>query len=683
MDLFTHAEDREEIQSKMDALVEELNHHNALYHEQDNPEISDAEYDKLFHELVALEKEYPGLKHPNSPTSKVGGALKKEFRTFPHKAPMLSLGNLFTEDDLTDFLNRTDKELGGEPFDLTAEPKIDGVSCALHYEHGELVLALTRGDGKEGEDITLNVKTIRNIPHKLEIPNPPAYLEVRGEVYMRDDEFEILNKRQEANGKKIFANARNAAAGSLRQLDASITAERPLRFFAYAYGVMEGIEFETHTSELTYMDEAGFDVVSFETFEGAEAGAIMSNYNAWIDKKRASCGYPIDGIVYKVNNKALQQQLGFVARAPRWAIAHKFPAEQVTTILEGIDVQVGRTGNITPVARLKPVAVGGVVVSNATLHNEDYIDERDIRVGDTVVVERAGDVIPRVVKPILEERPEGTSPFMFPHNCPSCDSELVRLEGEAAYKCVNHLSCAAQIEEQIIHLVSRNNFDIDGLGEKQVKLFIEKGYLKSSVDIFHLSNHEAELKQLEGFGDKSIDKLLESIEKAKGITLPRFIAALGLPGVGTQVALWFAENFRTWQNFFDIATSEKSFQLSNVKGVGERIEHNIVTFFKEPTNVELVEGLLNAGVNPAEHIVEEVEENFFTGKTFVITGTLHEMKRDAAKAEVIKRGGKVSGSVSPKTDYLIAGEAAGSKLKKAEDLGISVLNEQEFISHLS
>ena len=682
MDLFSHSEENAKIQQRMEQLARELTRHNKLYHGEDSPEITDAEYDKLFHELLDLEKKYPQFKVKSSPTSKVGGATKKELRTVPHKVPMLSLGNLFEEKDVADFVNRISKELDGENFSLVAEPKIDGVSCALHYEHGKLTLALTRGDGKEGEDITPNVRTIKNIPQTLKVNNPPAYIEIRGEVYMRDDEFDDLNKRQADAGKKVFANARNAAAGSLRQLDVAITAERPLKFFAYAFGTQEGIDFKTHTAELEFMQGAGFDVAPYKHFQTADVSEIMQNYEAWRDEKRAALLYGIDGLVYKVNEKALQEQLGFVARAPRWAQAHKFPAQQVTTVLKGIDVQVGRTGNITPVARLEPVAVGGVIVSNATLHNEDYIQALDIRVGDTVVVERAGDVIPKVVMVVSAKRPESTSAFKFPTECPSCQSTLVRIEGEAAYKCVNHLSCPAQTEEQMVHLVGRNMFDIDGLGEKQIQLFMQLGYLKTSVDIFMLKQHEEKLKQLEGFGEKSVDNLLKSIEESKNITLPRFIAALGMPGVGAQVALWFAETFETWDVFFN-TVKETPFKLSGIHGVGDRIQHAIEAFFNEPHNVELVEGLLSAGVAPQPYIVEKAEETFFTGKTFVITGTLHEMTRDEAKAEIIKRGGKVSGSVSGKTDFLLAGEAAGSKLTKAENLGVSIMSEQEFLSHLS
>lgn len=706
MDLFTHAEENNTVKQRINFLTEEIKRHNVLYHTQDTQEISDAEFDKLFHELKELEAKHPELKHKDSPTENVGGAVKKEFRTIPHKAPMLSLGNLFNKEDLEDFIKRLRKELNNETFEIVAEPKIDGVSCALHYEYGMLKLALTRGDGKQGEDITLNAKTITDIPHKLNIENPPAYLEVRGEVYMRDDEFADLNKKQEQAEKKIFANARNAAAGSLRQLDYTVTAQRPLRFFAYAYGYLEGIDFSSHVEELNYMKKCGFSVPSFNTFNGENIVDNMQQaYETWVSETRAALAYGIDGIVYKVNSKKQQESLGFVARAPRFAIAHKFPAEQVQTRLEGIDVQTGRTGKITPVARLKPVNVGGVVVSNATLHNEDYIKDLDIRIGDTVLIERAGDVIPKVIISILEKRPENTTPYTFPTHCPSCNSLTVREEGEAAHKCINHLSCPAQIEEQMVHLVHRNNFDIDGLGEKQIKLFIEEGFLKSSVDIFYLKNHEEKLKTLEGFGEKSIDNLLKSIEDSKNVSLPKFIASLGISGVGAQVALWIAESFTTLSALIEEAAKATErrnelkdrylnkgekiplkqqylSKLSNIQGIGFTVECAIESFFAEPHNKELIEGLLNAGVAPQEHIVEAVEDNFFNGKTFVVTGTLTEMKRDEAKAEITKRGGKVSGSVSSKTDYLIAGESAGSKLKKAEDLGINIMNEHEFINHL-
>lgn len=682
MDLFTYSPEKDEIKNKMDTLVEELKRHNILYHTNDAPEISDQEYDRLFHTLKELETLYPQFKKNDSPTTKVGSHVKREMRTVPHKAPMLSLGNLFTEEDVDTFLNRIKKETPNQPFSFVVEPKIDGVSCALHYEKGRLSLALTRGDGTEGEDITLNAKTIVNVPHELSIPNPPEYIEIRGEVYIDKEAFEQLNKKQKDADKKVFANARNAAAGSLRQLDPLITQNRPLKFLAYTYGYIKGKTFNTHVEELSFMSECGFDVLPYTTLKHPiKTDTINTLYREWVNKKRASLPYDIDGLVYKINEKELQEKMGFVARAPRWAQAHKFPPEQVSTKLIDIDVQVGRTGTITPVARLHPVFVGGVTVSNATLHNADYIKERDIRIGDTVFIERAGDVIPKVVRPLLEKRSSKTEQFNFPETCPSCGAHLIRTEGEAAYKCVNHLSCPAQLEEQLIHFVHRNNFDIDGLGEKQIKLFIEREYIKTSIDIFTLDKYKQELINLEGFGEKSITQLLTSIEEKKKISLPRFIASLGIPLVGRQVALWFSEAFGSWESFIKTVKNHPE-KLSEIHGIGLHIQKSIQIFFNEPKTEELINGLLNVGVIPQEHEVTVIAENFFTGKTVVITGTLHQMKRDEAKAEVLKRGGKVTGSVSQKTDLLIAGEAAGSKLKKAQDLGVEVINEASFLSYL-
>ncbi len=665
-----------EVEKRILELTEEVNRHNSLYHTEDSPEISDSEYDKLFHELRELEEKYPHLKQANSPTQKVGGAIKNVFKSVEHKVPMLSLGNCFNEEDVQDFLDRIERFLNTDKTPkIVAEPKIDGVSCSIRYENGKLVQALTRGDGKVGEDVTNNIKTIRNVPHVLQGKQIPDFVEVRGEIYMQDDDFEALNNTQAEKGGKVFANSRNATAGTVRQLNPEIVAERPLKFFAYALGD-KSQAYGSHQEELNNMNAWGFHVVEeVAVLDGLSA--IMENYKA-LHEKRVNLGYPIDGIVYKVNDIDLQKRLGFVARAPRWAIAHKFPAEQVTTVLKSIEVQVGRTGNITPVAKLEPVAVGGVVVSNATLHNEDYIKERDIRIGDTVFVERAGDVIPKVVSVVESKRLSDALKFDFPKQCPSCGHDIVRVEGEAAYKCINHTACPAQQREQMVHVVSKNVFDIDGLGPKQIDLFLEKGFIQDWADIFTLENYKEEILALKGFKEKSVDNIMSSIEKAKNVTLPRFIAALGVDMVGIQVSTLLAERFGTFQNFKK-ASVQSIENLTEIDGIGLVIAENIHTVFTYDDSVQLIQKVLNNGVVPQSYEALALGDSIFAGKTVVLTGTLTEMGRSEAKEKITQLGGKVSGSVSAKTDFVVAGEAAGSKLKKANELGVKVLTEEEFL----
>ena len=677
MDLFEHAKQEGDIRQKMKNLAAELARHNILYYTEDNPEITDAEYDALFRMLVQLEKEYPQFASKDSPTQKVGASTKREFKQVVHRVPMLSLSNAFSDEDMADFLKRVCKDLALDSIAVVAEPKIDGISCSIRYENGVLVEAVTRGDGETGEDVTLNVKTIVGVPHQL-CGDFPEVVEIRGEIYMRDDAFKALNKSQIEKGASPFANPRNAAAGSVRQLDVSVTASRPLRFFAYSLGEVIGVDFDTHMDELTAMKNWGFTIVE-HTDVFTHVNEISRNYQVW-DARRPGLGYGIDGIVYKVNDKALQEKLGFVARAPRFAIARKFPAEQAKTILEGIDVQVGRTGSITPVARLTPVNVGGVVVSNATLHNEDYILERDIRIGDTVIVERAGDVIPKVVKSLKGKRGRVEN-FSFPTTCPSCGTALVRLEGEAAHKCVNHLNCPAQVEEGMIHLVSKQAFDIEGLGEKQIQLFIEKEFLKDVSDIFKLHKYKNNIKELDGFGEKSVEKLLLAVETKKQVSLPRFIVALGIPSVGTQVAKWVAELYGTWDAFMDAVKVDDN-SLYAIHGIGEKMVTSIRSFLLEAHNQQRLINLFEAGVTPQPYEKQKATGGFFSTKICVLTGTLT-MPRGEAKALIEAHGGKVTGSVSAKTDYLIAGEAAGTKLKKAKELGITVLTEEEFQEKVS
>ncbi|MFT7433682.1 MAG: DNA ligase (NAD+) [Alphaproteobacteria bacterium] len=674
MDLFGTDE---KIIKEMTDLRRDVERHNKLYHEKDTPEIADSEYDILFHRLKNLEDKYPHLKTKNSPTTQVGGAVKNTFTSVPHKVSMLSLGNCFSKDDVADFISRISRFLNTNNITtLVAEPKIDGVSCSIRYEDGILVQALTRGDGKIGEDITSNVKTIANVPHNLIGHEIPAVIEVRGEIYMDALGFDKLNEEQVVKGSKVFANSRNATAGTIRQLDSSVAASRPLKFFAYAFGdASKDIDYKTHENELKYMHKWGFHVVE-EVATVSSVDDIMKNYES-LNNKRLELGYPIDGIVYKVNDLSLQKRLGFVARAPRWAIAHKFPAEQVTTLLEGIDVQVGRTGTITPVARLTPVAVGGVVVSNATLHNADYVSGRDIRIGDTVFVERAGDVIPKVVSVVLSKRPGGTKIFDFPHTCPSCKQVLVREEGEAAYKCVNHLSCPAQQREQMSHVVSKNILNIDGLGPKQIDIFIEQGFIKDWADIFTLKNYRMDILEIKGFKEKSVENILTSIENAKHVTLPKFIAALGIEMVGVQVALLLAEQFETFENFKKVAMDEAE-RLIEIDGVGEKIASNIQHLFAYEDNLKLLNKVFDAGVIPQAYKKPHALDSLLAGKTCVLTGTLITMGRSEAKERIQQLGGKISSSVSAKTDFVIAGEAAGSKLQKAIDLGVKVMSEKEF-----
>ncbi|MBI1363013.1 MAG: NAD-dependent DNA ligase LigA [Proteobacteria bacterium] len=676
------AQDETAVKERMAFLVAEVNRHNALYHTDDAPEISDDAFDKLFHELKALEAQYPHLIQADSPTKKVGGQTKRTFAEVAHRTAMLSLDNAFSREDVADFATRIQRILNlPEMPALVAEFKIDGLSCSLTYENGKLVRAVTRGDGQVGEDITANVKTIANIPHVLNGDSVPRSVDIRGEIYMTRADFESLNARQAAAEQKVFANPRNAAAGSVRQLDSSITASRPLKFFAYALGfTSEDVTFATHTDQLAALAAWGFTTVpDVQVFTDIER--LYTWYEA-LGKRRYDLPYAIDGIVYKVNDLTLQKRLGFVARAPRWAIAHKFPAEQATTVLEGIDIQVGRTGVLTPVARLKPVGVGGVMVANATLHNEDYIAERDIRIGDTVFVERAGDVIPKVVSVVMPKRPEGAEPYIFPTACPACGTPTIRPEGEAAHRCPNHFDCPAQVEQALIHFVSKSAYDIDGLGEKQVVLFLKEGLVRTPADIFRLHEKRDRLLEMEGFGDKSVDNLLAAIEAARTVSLPRFISALGIPMVGAQVAQLIAARYTSLDALLAaIKNGTAAEELDNVDGIGPRIVENVLAYFTEPHNRHRLDDL-RAFVTPQDYVQKATRQTPFTGKTVVLTGTLSRMTRDEAKIRLQEAGAKVASSISTKTDILIAGEAAGSKLKKAAELGVAVMDEDAFLAAL-
>ncbi len=671
--------------------------HDALYYQQDAPEISDADYDSLRARLNAIEARFPELATEESPSQKVGAAPVASFGKIRHDVPMLSLGNAFSDEDVVDFAARVRRflNIADEALDVTAEPKIDGLSISIRYQHGELIQAATRGDGAEGENVTANVRTIAEIPHKLHGRDVPETIDVRGEIYMGHKEFAALNAAQAQAGDKIFANPRNAAAGSLRQLDVSITAKRPLRFFAYAWGAASRLPAETQEGVVAAFKRWGLPVNPLmQVAHGSDE--LLAYYND-IELKRARLGYDIDGVVYKVNRLDYQERLGFVSRSPRWAIAHKFRAEQATTILRDIEIQVGRTGALTPVAKLEPVTVGGVVVSNATLHNEDEIARKDIRVGDTVVVQRAGDVIPQVVSVILDKRLRGAKPYHFPQVCPACGSHAVRGGDEEAgdadvvRRCTGGLICPAQAKERLKHFVSRNAFDIEGLGEEKIEFFFDTGRIKSPADVFTLQARNAKsdepIESLKGFGKKSVDNLFAAIEARRKISLDRFLFGLGIRHIGETTARDLAKaylNLPALREAVEAAiqggkASEAYRDIDNVEGIGETVVDALVDFFGEPHNVSVVDALLDEiQVLPFERIA--TKESAITGKTVVFTGTLEKMTRSEAKARAERLGAKVSGSVSKKTDYVVAGAEAGSKLDNARALGVAVLSEDEWLA---
>ncbi len=659
------------IARRVAALRDQLDHHNYRYYVLDAPEIPDAEYDKLFRELQALEQQYPALVTADSPTQRVGAAPSAAFGEVRHEVAMLSLDNAFSEADVMDFDRRVREGLKVDGVDYAAEPKLDGLAVSLLYEDGVLTRAATRGDGYTGEDVTQNVRTIHSVPLRLVGKHHPRRIEVRGEVYMPKQGFHALNKRQEEKGEKIFANPRNAAAGSLRQLDSRITAARPLQMCCYGVGVMEGGELpERHSAILDQLRQWGLRVSDERAVVRGVAGCL--DYFTRLAVKRAALPYEVDGVVYKVDDLAQQRQLGFVSRAPRWAVAHKFPAEEAMTTVLGIDVQVGRTGAITPVARLAPVSVAGVTVSNATLHNEDEVHRKDVRVGDTVIIRRAGDVIPEVVSVILERRPAETRVFYLPERCPVCDSEVVRLEGESAARCSGGLYCPAQRKEAIRHFASRRAMDIEGLGDKLVDQLVEQGLIHSVADLYRLSLEQ--LAGLERMGRKSAENLLQALDKSKHTTLPRFLYALGIRDVGEATALALARHFG---DLPDIIAADEDV-LQTVPDVGPVVAQRIVAFFHEAHNREVIAKLRAAGVRwpPLERHVQLLP---LAGKTFVLTGSMRAMSRDVAKEKLQALGAKVAGSVSAKTSYVVVGEEAGSKLDKARELGIEMLDEAAFL----
>jgi DNA ligase (NAD+) len=669
-------------------LQAEIAEHDRRYHGEDAPTISDAEYDALRRRYTALEETFPKLADADSANRKVGAAPSEKFAKVRHRVPMLSLGNIFADEEAEEFCARVRRFLGlsdGAPLDVVAEAKIDGLSCSLRYEDGELVQAATRGDGYEGEDVTANVRVVEAVPKRLN--GAPKILEARGEVYMRHADFAALNARQAAAGKPIYANPRNFAAGSLRQLDPRMTAERPLQFFAYAWGEVSEPFASTQFGAIEAMSRFGLPTNPM-TKLCHSAAEMLTHYRS-IEEKRATLGYDIDGVVYKVNDLTLQQRLGFVSRSPRWAVAHKFPAEQATTIVEAIEINVGRTGALTPIAKLKPVTVGGVVVSNATLHNEDEIARKDVRVGDTVVVQRAGDVIPQVLAVVLDKRPADSKPYVFPETCPICGSAALREIDEktgvadVVRRCTGTLICPAQAVEGLKHFASRNAFDIEGLGEKLIELFFTEGLIRTPADIFTLEAHDGQgrppLREWEGFGETSARNLFNAIDARRTIPLNRFLYALGIRHVGETNARRLARHFGDWESLRAGARAENAAEeLSGVGGIGPVVAEAIADFFAEPRNEAALDALVKeVTIEPMEAVAAG---HPLAGQTIVFTGSLEKMTRDEAKAVAERLGAKVSGSISAKTNLVVAGPGAGSKLAKARELGVETVDEDEWIT---
>ncbi|HZT18176.1 MAG TPA: NAD-dependent DNA ligase LigA [Dongiaceae bacterium] len=667
-------------------LAAEIAHHNELYHQKDAPEISDAEFDALVRRNREIETRFPALRRADSPSLAVGAAPAAGFAKVRHSRPLLSLDNAFDEEDVRDFFARVRRFLGlapDAPVEVTAEPKIDGLSASLRYEDGRFVQGATRGDGTVGEDITANLRTIEDVPKTLKGARPKVF-EVRGEVYMRRSEFAKLNARREAAGEPLFANPRNAAAGSVRQLDPAITAARPLHFFAYSPGeVDEAALGATQWEFLKNLEARGFSVNPLARLCGSVDEALA--FHAEIQSQRAELPYDIDGVVYKVNRRDWQERLGMVSRAPRWAIAHKFPAEQAETLLRDIRIQVGRTGALTPVAELEPITVGGVVVSRATLHNEDEIARKDIRIGDRVIVQRAGDVIPQILAVVEKARPKTSRPYVFPEHCPVCGSLAIREPGEAVRRCTGGLICPAQTVERLRHFVSRNAFDIEGMGDKHVTAFLRDGLIKGPGDIFRLKERRAEIEAREGWGKQSVAKLLDAIEQRRRIPLERFIYALGIPQVGEATARLLARNYGSlakWRQAMREAQDPESHafqELDSIEGIGPSVAADIVGFFAEPHNLAVLDDLEREVVVEDFAAPKGQARSRIAGKTVVFTGTLEKMTRPEAKARAESLGAKVAGSVSRNTDYLVVGADPGSKARKAAELGVTVLDEDAWL----
>ena len=676
------------------ALGSEIAGHDLRYHQEDRPTISDAEYDALRRRYDEIEARFPQLRTPDSQSRRVGAAPSEKFAKIRHRVPMLSLGNAFADAEVTEFVARVCRFLdldATQPPAFTAEPKIDGLSCAIRYERGLLTRAATRGDGEEGEEVTANVRTIRAIPQTLRGADVPEVLEVRGEIYLRHADFTAINARQVEQGKPVFANPRNSAAGSLRQLDPSVTARRPLQFFAYAWGEVSALPATTQSGVVKAF--ARFGLPTNKLMVVCRSPEEMLAHYRRIEAQRSSLGYDIDGVVYKVDDLGLQRRLGFVSRSPRWALAHKFPAEKATTVIEAIEIQVGRTGALTPVAKLRPVTVGGVVVSNATLHNEDEIARKDIRVGDTVTVQRAGDVIPQVLGFVQEKRPKDAAPYEFPKLCPACGSHAVREinprsgKEDVIRRCTGGLICPAQAVERLKHFVSRNAFDIEGLGSERIELFYKEGLIVRPQDIFTLEERDRRssqrLMEREGFGETSAGNLFAAIAARRTIPLNRFIYALGIRHVGEATAKELARHFGSAEALQRTAVaaqdrdSEAFGDLTSIEGIGEVVAEAVADFFGEPHNQEIVtELLLQVTATPLE---AKVAASAVAGKTIVFTGSLEKITREEAKAMAERLGAKVAGSVSKKTDLVVAGANAGSKLAKARELGVETIDEEVWL----
>lgn len=653
-----------------------LNSYSKQYYLLDDPAVSDAEYDKLYNELLAIEAEFPEFKTASSPSQKVGAKASKKFKKITHSTEMLSLENAYNEDDITDFMDRVKKLAGSDDVQFVLEPKFDGLSVSIKYKNGVLVNAATRGDGRVGEDVTQNIMTM-DIPKKIPLAGE---LEVRGEVIMLKKDFQELNEQRERNGEKIFANPRNAAAGSLRQLDPEITRSRTLQLFPYTI-ISSEVHFLTQIEVLETLRKCGFTVSEYSALCRTQAEAHEFYLN--LEKRRADLEYDIDGVVYKLNNLDLQRKLGASAKFPRHSIAYKFTAEKAETVITNIVVQVGRTGNITPVAELKPVTVGGVVVSRATLHNKDEIEKKDIRVGDRVVLQRAGDVIPQVLYPILSERPANSQPFIFPDKCPCCGSLLVREEAEVAIKCIN-LDCEAQIIENLAHFVSKYAFNIDGLGEQSIRYLFERKIVLSAPDIFEIESkngREFNLQNAEGWGRQSVENLFTSINTSRSISLDRFIYSLGIPQVGRAISKLIAAFWGSYGNMLKNIRAENYDDLLSIDGIGESIVDDIKNFFKNEHNIKVITRLAGDENTPGYVIVadaERVESGELAGKTVVFTGSLQRFTRDQAKEAAERLGAKVSSSVSSKTSFVVVGENAGSKLEDARKKGVKIISEEDF-----
>lgn len=665
----------QDIIKQLASLKITISEYNYQYYVLDNPSVPDSEYDRQMKALQAIELKYPELLTGDSPSQKVGDMPLPEFEQVTHELPMLSLDNAFDKESFLAFEKRMQDRLKNDAeISYSCEPKLDGLAVSLLYEHGILVRGATRGDGRVGENITANVRTIRNIPLTLRGVNYPQRLEVRGEVIMTRDGFVKLNKTQVEQDKKVFANPRNAAAGSLRQLDSRITAKRPLLFFSYSLGLVENEQYplaDSHSARLKQLSDWGLPLSKeLQVAQGAQA---CLDYYQHLGDIRDSLNYDIDGVVFKADNIELQQKLGFVARAPRWAIAHKFPAQEEMTVVQDVEFQVGRTGAITPVARLEPVFVGGVTVSNATLHNADEIKRLGLKVGDTVIIRRAGDVIPQVVSVIVDRRPEDARNIVFPKMCPVCDSAIEKLEGEVVARCTGGLYCAAQLKESMKHFASRKAFDIDGLGDKIIEQLVDQKLVKTPADFFKLEF--IQISNLERMGEKSAANLIRSLEMCKQTTLPKFIYSLGIREVGEATAANLAAHYCE----LEAIKQANIDSLQEVSDVGAIVAQHVVNFFAEDHNIQVVDELLAAGIHWPK--IEKTEVDFLplSGQTFVLTGTLEQMDRNAAKAMLQSLGAKVAGSVSAKTSCVVAGEKAGSKLAKAEALGVKVLNEQEMM----